>query len=105
MRPSDSEPFLSDSPDDPIPIAEILENIADVRAVERIANTIVQAAHVPVVIDGHVHAVTVSVGSAVHRPGQGMSVSELFMRADMALYEAKRHGKARYAAPLEDTPA
>ena len=29
MRPSDSEPFLSDSPDDPIPIAEILENIAD----------------------------------------------------------------------------
>ncbi len=34
-----------------------------------------------------------------------MSVSELFMRADMALYEAKRRGKARYAAPLEDSTA
>ncbi|WP_224079738.1 sensor domain-containing diguanylate cyclase [Cupriavidus laharis] len=85
--------------------AVILENVGDARAVERIANTIVQAALAPVVIDGHEHAATVSVGSAIHRPGQGMSVSELFMRADMALYEAKRHGKARYAAPLADAPA
>ncbi|WER47000.1 diguanylate cyclase [Cupriavidus sp. WKF15] len=85
--------------------AVILENVNDVRAVERIANTIVQTALAPVVIDGQEHAATVSVGSAIHRPGEGMSVSELFMRADMALYEAKRQGKARYAAPLEDTPA
>ncbi|WP_049796422.1 MULTISPECIES: sensor domain-containing diguanylate cyclase [Cupriavidus] len=85
--------------------AVILENVGDVRAVERIASTIVQTALAPVIIDGHEHAATVSVGSAIHRPGQGMSVSELFMRADMALYEAKRHGKARYAAPLEDSTA
>jgi diguanylate cyclase (GGDEF)-like protein/PAS domain S-box-containing protein len=85
--------------------AVILENVNDIRAVERIANAIVQTALAPIVIDGQAHAATVSVGSAIHRPGQGMSVSELFMRADMALYEAKRHGKARYAAPLADTPA
>ncbi len=85
--------------------AVILENISDVGAVERIANTIVQTALAPVAFDGHEHAATVSVGSAIHQPGQGMSVSELFMRADMALYEAKRLGKARYAAPLADTPA
>ena len=40
---------------------------------------------------------------------QGTSVSELFMRADMALYDAKRHGKACHAStpatrPL-DSPA
>jgi diguanylate cyclase (GGDEF)-like protein/PAS domain S-box-containing protein len=85
--------------------AVILENINDVRAVERIANTIVQTALAPIVIDGHEHAATVSVGSAIHRPGQGISVSELFMRADMALYEAKRLGKARYVAPMADAPA
>ncbi|ODV42321.1 histidine kinase [Cupriavidus sp. UYMMa02A] len=85
--------------------AVILENVGDARAVERIANTIVQTALAPVVIDGQEHAATVSVGSATYRPGEGMSVSELFMRADMALYEAKRSGKARYAAPLEDSTA
>jgi PleD family two-component response regulator len=66
--------------------------------VERIAHTVVHAAMRPFDIDGHRLVSTASVGSAMHRPGQGTSVSELFMRADMALYDAKRHGKACYAS-------
>lgn len=78
--------------------AVILNGVADPRAVERIAQTIVQAALKPFVIDGLTLVATASVGSALHHPDNGMTVSELFMRADMALYEAKRRGKARYAS-------
>lgn len=78
--------------------AVILDNVANPNTVERIAHTVVHAAMRPFEIDGHRLVSTASVGSAMHRPDQGTSVSELFMRADMALYDAKRHGKACYAS-------
>ncbi|WP_130389718.1 sensor domain-containing diguanylate cyclase [Cupriavidus agavae] len=77
--------------------AVILDNVTHANTVERIAHTVVHAALRPFEIDGQRLASTASVGSAIHLPEQGSSVSELFMRADMALYEAKRHGKACHA--------
>lgn len=89
--------------------AIVLEDVGNPNTVERIAHTVVHAAMRPFEIDGHRLVATASVGSALHRPDQGTSVSELFMRADMALYDAKRHGKACHAStpatrPL-DSPA
>ncbi|WP_244222711.1 sensor domain-containing diguanylate cyclase [Cupriavidus lacunae] len=77
--------------------AVILDGVADRNAMASVANTIVQAARMPFVIDGHTVAASASVGSAIHDARHAMTISELFMHADMALYEAKRHGKARYA--------
>ncbi|SPC13432.1 sensor domain-containing diguanylate cyclase [Cupriavidus taiwanensis] len=78
--------------------AVILEGIADRHAMASVADTIVQAARIPFVIDGHTLAASASVGSALHEARHAMTVSELFLHADMALYQAKRHGKARHAA-------
>ncbi|SDC10763.1 PAS domain S-box-containing protein/diguanylate cyclase (GGDEF) domain-containing protein [Cupriavidus sp. YR651] len=83
--------------------AIILDNVSQAGTVERIAHTVVQAALRPFSINGHTLVSTASVGSAIHRPDNGTSVSELFMRADMSLYEAKRRGKARYAAAATAT--
>lgn len=77
--------------------AIVLDNIGNPNTVERIAHTVVHAAMRPFDIDGQRLVSTASVGSALHRPEQNTSLSELFMRADTALYEAKRHGKACYA--------
>jgi diguanylate cyclase (GGDEF)-like protein/PAS domain S-box-containing protein len=85
--------------------AVILEDIADRNAMASVANTIVEAARAPFVIDGHMLAASASVGSAIHDARHAMTVSELFLHADMALYEAKRHGKARYAAQSAATAA
>lgn len=81
--------------------AVILDGVADRRAMASVANSIVQAARMPFVIDGHTLAASASVGSALHNARHVMTVSELFMHADMALYEAKRHGKARYAVQAQ----
>lgn len=78
--------------------AIVLDNVSNPNTVQRIAHAVVHAAMRPFDIDGRRLVSTASVGSAMHRPDQGTSVSELFMRADMALYDAKRHGKARYAS-------
>ncbi|WP_232431256.1 diguanylate cyclase domain-containing protein [Cupriavidus sp. UYPR2.512] len=83
--------------------AVILDGVADRQAMASIANTIVQAARMPFLIDGHTLAAPASVGSAIHDARHTMTASELFMHADMALYEAKRHGKARYAVQAADT--
>lgn len=79
--------------------AVILDNVSTPGTVDRLARTVVQAAMRPLVVDGQPFVATASVGTALHHPHNGSSVSELFMRADMALYEAKRHGKARHASP------
>ncbi|WP_427310258.1 diguanylate cyclase domain-containing protein [Cupriavidus sp. H39] len=85
--------------------AVILDGVADHHAMASVASTIVQAARMPFVIDGATLSVSASVGSAIHEARHAMTVSELFLHADMALYEAKRHGKARYAAQSAATTA
>jgi len=79
--------------------AIVLGNAITSSGIERIAQAIVRASQQPHHIAGHALLATASVGAAMHLPGDGQTASELFMRADMALYEAKRRGKARYALP------
>ncbi|WP_454726801.1 MULTISPECIES: diguanylate cyclase domain-containing protein [Cupriavidus] len=83
----------------------VLDDSANTASLERIAQAIVQAARRPHFIEGHAIVATASIGFAVHDPRGGQTANELFMRADMALYEAKRAGKARYAAALPASPA
>lgn len=74
----------------------LLEDIdADGEAV-RVAERVVEAMHLPFEIGGRQISVTASVGIAVS-PGNACDPSDLIRRADMAMYEAKRCGKARYA--------
>lgn len=77
----------------------VLDDAANLAALERIAQDIVAASKRPHFIEGHTFVATASVGMAVHYPDDGQTANELFMRADMALYEAKRAGKARYSPP------
>ncbi|MGO4332164.1 diguanylate cyclase [Cupriavidus sp. 2TAF22] len=83
----------------------VLDDAASTASLERIAQAIVHAAQRPHFIEGHTIVATASVGIAVHRPDDGQTANELFMRADMALYEAKRAGKARYTPPVSNTAA
>ncbi len=48
----------------------------------------------PYTLDGTTVSISVSVGGAVYPPGSGRSAEELLSGADMAMYEAKRAGKA-----------
>ncbi|AOY93438.1 sensor domain-containing diguanylate cyclase [Cupriavidus sp. USMAA2-4] len=77
--------------------AIVLRNAIAPADLERIAQDIVQGSLQAHRIAGRALMATASVGAAVHLAGDGQTASELFMRADMALYEAKRRGKARYA--------
>ncbi|WP_420991436.1 diguanylate cyclase domain-containing protein [Cupriavidus sp. 30B13] len=83
----------------------VLDDAASPASLERIAQAIVHAARRPHFIEGHTIVATASVGMAVHCPRDGQTANELFMRADMALYEAKRGGKARYTPAASNTPA
>jgi predicted signal transduction protein with EAL and GGDEF domain len=47
----------------------------------------------PMVVDGHLHTITISIGAATGRAPD--SADEVLMRADMALLRAKRLGRAR----------
>lgn len=85
--------------------AIILESVKHPHTVERIAHAVVHTAMRPFDIDGQRLVSTASVGSAIHHAEQGTSVSELFMRADMALYDAKRNGKACYAGTVSKMAA
>jgi diguanylate cyclase (GGDEF)-like protein len=60
---------------------------------ERIREAI--ASH-PVLYNGHAISVTASIGVAAWREGE--TLSQWLMRADYALYEAKRDGRNRCAA-------
>jgi|GEM_PF-444236 len=57
---------------------------------ERIRNALAQS---PVLFEGHSITATVSIGVALHRPGE--SIEACLSRADKALYEAKNGGRNR----------
>ncbi|KJK15598.1 histidine kinase [Burkholderiaceae bacterium 16] len=83
----------------------VLDDAVNTTTLERIAQAIVQAATRAHFIEGHTIVATASVGIAIHYPDDGQTTNELFMRADMALYEAKRGGKARYTPPTSSSRA
>ncbi|MFJ1258420.1 diguanylate cyclase domain-containing protein [Cupriavidus sp. CuC1] len=76
--------------------AVILEDISTSQAAERVAKAIVLATAEPCILDGHLITCSTSVGGVLHNPGEDRTRNELFMKADTALYAAKRAGKGRF---------
>lgn len=62
-----------------------------------LAARIIEAVGAPIVVDGAVHQLGMSVGVAFERPGDGDEPDRLVTRADDAMYEAKGAGGARVA--------
>jgi diguanylate cyclase (GGDEF)-like protein len=77
--------------------AVLLENVSGAGEAERVAGRIVGALRGPFAVHGREAFVTSSIGVALARPGRGASPGDLLREADLALYEAKRGGKARHA--------
>lgn len=73
----------------------ILTHIHDLAAVTGSAAKIVEALAAPYEIDGHILAVTVSVGIAVY-PNDAKDTDTLMQRADTAMYHAKGTGGNDY---------
>ena len=72
----------------------LLNDIADPEQALAIANRLIDVAAPPHLIrDKEVHS-TISIGIALGRPGGG-GADEILRNADMAMYEAKRAGRAR----------
>jgi len=71
----------------------VCERLADDDDLVALATRLAAALDEPMVVDGHLHTVTISIGAATGRSPD--SADELLMRADMALLRAKRLGRAR----------
>ncbi|NYT72116.1 diguanylate cyclase [Halomonas sp. QX-2] len=72
-------------------------------AIEPLANKLVQVVQEPLVAGNAALHVSVSIGVALYLPESAETANELLKRADVAMYEAKRSGKAqvRIAQPLD----
>jgi diguanylate cyclase (GGDEF)-like protein/PAS domain S-box-containing protein len=71
----------------------VCERLADDNDLMALATRLATSLDEPMVVDGHLHTVTISIGAATGRAPD--SADEVLMRADMALLRAKRLGRAR----------
>lgn len=71
--------------------------------IEPLANKLVQVVQEPLAAGNAALHVSVSIGVAVYLPASAETANELLKRADVAMYEAKRSGKAqvRIAQPVD----
>lgn len=76
--------------------AIVLERIPDVGAATRVAAAIVALAADAYSLDDLGITAAATVGVAICYPQDDQTGSELFLKADTALYAAKRDGKGRY---------
>lgn len=73
----------------------IFPNIKDQYAIDKIANSLLNALSQPFDLDGERAFVTVSIGITI-APDDGDSVDILLKNADQAMYSAKKYGKNQY---------
>jgi diguanylate cyclase (GGDEF)-like protein len=73
----------------------LLEGIASSQELDRLASEVLQRVKSDFDIDGSCVHVTASIGIATF-PQDGRAVEELLKSADLALYEAKQHGRDTY---------
>lgn len=79
----------------------LLTELSDPAALERIAARVLKEIAQPYKVQGTVLNITCSIGIARY-PEDGVELDELMMRADKAMYEAKRAGKNTYAFSIRD---
>jgi diguanylate cyclase (GGDEF)-like protein/PAS domain S-box-containing protein len=85
----------------------LLESVDGPDAVAQTASRVLEALSQPFDLDGEPVPLTASIGMAVSAMGD-RGVEELLRKADLAMYEAKRHGKCRaelYRPALERVEA
>jgi diguanylate cyclase (GGDEF)-like protein/PAS domain S-box-containing protein len=87
-RPSDTVARLGGDE-----FAILLEGIGGEADVERVAASVSEAFHRPLLLDGRETDTTASIGVACSRPGD--DAEQLLRNADIAMYSAKAAGKAR----------
>ena len=73
----------------------ILPHIRSARDSESVAEHVIAAMAVPLVVAGNEHFLSASIGIALY-PADGTSVDELLRNADTAMYRAKEGGRGRY---------
>jgi diguanylate cyclase (GGDEF)-like protein/PAS domain S-box-containing protein len=73
----------------------LLENVVDSGEATFVAGRILSSLTTPFVIDGSELSVSVSIGISLSTPG--LDAVELMRHADIAMYDAKRRGRARSA--------
>jgi diguanylate cyclase (GGDEF)-like protein/PAS domain S-box-containing protein len=88
-RPSDTVARLGGDE-----FAILLEGIAESADVERVAATIARSFDEPLVLDGSDTYMAASIGIAFSQPGD--DTEQLLRNADIAMYNAKAAGKARF---------
>ncbi|HEX8446310.1 MAG TPA: EAL domain-containing protein [Sphingomonas sp.] len=75
--------------------ALVLSNGRDIASVERLADAIIDAIAEPFLFDKGEIRIGVSIGCAF-APADGVSIDDLLLKADLALYEAKNHGRGTF---------
>lgn len=76
---------------------------SELTAIEPLAKKLVNIIEAPFAAGKAVLTVSVSIGVAMYLPASAETANELLKRADVAMYDAKRSGKAqvRIAQPLD----
>jgi diguanylate cyclase (GGDEF)-like protein/PAS domain S-box-containing protein len=82
----------------------LLSTVAGVNEAAAVADRIIAALGEPLAIDGNALFVGASIGISTY-PTNGATAAELHMRADLALYEAKRNGRGQYRLYMPDMSA
>jgi len=76
--------------------AAVLPDLRSRADVEHLAQKLIDGVAEPFVVDGRAIAVSISVGLALY-PEHGASAEALLSGADLALYDAKQRGRARFS--------
>lgn len=78
----------------------LLTEIRSTTDAVRLAETMIQALHSPLLLGGREIPVTLSIGVAVFEPDGGETDESLLKRADNALYDAKRAGRNGFSIAI-----
>lgn len=100
LRPSDMLARLGGDE-----FAILVEDLREPAAAVRVAERLLRAVRVPLLLDGQAVAISISIGIVVSTTGQ--EGAALLHQADLAMYTAKRQGPGRYvlgAPPASQPP-
>ncbi|MBC7956807.1 MAG: diguanylate cyclase [Cytophagales bacterium] len=74
----------------------IAETLATPKDAQTVAAKVLASAQEPFVLGTHTTRLSSSIGIGLYLPGSGLSPDQLLSRADDAMYQAKRNGKAQW---------